>query len=191
MDELQHVDGVWTWKSDQGSQSSALWLPYLQAVEKSKGKGRWRVVYNGGDFEADLARVDTVMLYGASGSLPLEFLDDLNTHRVPLLVHRRNVDSPYLFLPFRSRDARDMLSAQIRVRDNDIKRCHIGRTLIRHRFQAARPAPAIPEGAWRQLTALRSIKGLRLWEAHHAQRGSQEKAPCLDGHPRGRGCVRR
>lgn len=131
MDDLQHPDGVWTWKQDRTARSSALWLPYLQGVEKSKGKGRWRLAYNGGEFDADLAQVDTVMLYGASGSLPVEFLDDLNTHRIPLLVHRRNVDSPYLFMPFRSRDSRDMLSAQIRARDNEIRCCYIARTLVR------------------------------------------------------------
>ena len=170
MDDLQHPDGVWTWKQDRTSRSSALWLPYLQGVEKSKGKGRWRLAYNGGEFDADLAQVDTVMLYGASGSLPVEFLDDLNTHRIPLLVHRRNVDSPYLFMPFRSRDSRDMLSAQIRARDNEIRRCYIARTLVRHRFQNASPQIPIPDASWRSLATLRSIKAIRIWEAHQAQR---------------------
>jgi len=167
---MQHPDGVWTWKQDRTSRSSALWLPYLQSVEKLKDKGRWRLAYNGGGFDADLAEVDTVMLYGASGSLPVEFLDDLNTHRTPLLVHRRNIDSPYLFLPFRSRDSRDMLSAQIRVRDNEIRRCYIARTLVRNRFQNALPQIPIPETAWRSLATLRSIKAIRIWEAHQARR---------------------
>jgi CRISPR/Cas system-associated endonuclease Cas1 len=170
MDDLQHPDGIWTWKVDQRSESSALWLPYLREAKKIKGKNRWLLSYNGGEFEADLSRVDVVMLYGASGALPVEFLDDLNTNRVPLLVHRRNVDSPYLFLPFRARDSKDMLSAQVRARDNNIKRCYVARTLVRHRFQSAVPEVAIAEGSWRQLSALRSVKAIRLWEAQQAQR---------------------
>jgi len=170
MDEFQHPDGVWTWKIDQRSMSSSLWLPYLQSVVKSKRKGCWSISYNGGDFEADLSKLDSIMLYGASGGLPVEFLDELNTHRVPLLIHRRNVDSPYIFFPFRTRDAKDMLTSQIRVRDNATKRCHIARTLVRARFQSCCPDLAITAGAWKELAALRSVKRIRLWEAHQAQK---------------------
>lgn len=87
--EFQHQDFVWTWKSNRAGSRVSLWLPYFDGVERVKGT-RYRFRYNGGEFEADLKQVDFIMLYGASGTLPVQFLDDLNTQRITLFVHRRN-----------------------------------------------------------------------------------------------------
>lgn len=88
--EFQHQDFVWTWKSNRAGSRVSLWLPYFDGVERVKGT-RYRFRYNGGEFEADLKQVDFIMLYGASGTLPVQFLDDLNTQRITLFVHRRNL----------------------------------------------------------------------------------------------------
>ena len=39
------------------------------------------------------------MLYGASGELPLPFLDELSNKKISLLIHRRNLADPYVFTP--------------------------------------------------------------------------------------------
>ena len=67
----------------------------MEGVKKSA----WRFTYNGGEIDADVARLDCVMFYGASGQIPLALIDELATRRVPLLVHRRNVGRPAVFLP--------------------------------------------------------------------------------------------
>ena len=41
IDELQHPDFIWTWKSNKASQLASLWLPYFEGVEKVKGT-RWK-----------------------------------------------------------------------------------------------------------------------------------------------------
>jgi CRISPR/Cas system-associated endonuclease Cas1 len=69
--------------------------------------------------------------------MPLAFLDDLAVHRIPLLVHRRNLPDPYVFVPGGRRDDADILSAQIRARDNQTKCAYVARTLIRERFRGA------------------------------------------------------
>lgn len=73
--------------------------------------------YNGGETSIDLNKVDAILLYGASGAMPVAFLDELATRRVPLLISRRNLPNPYVFIPGWRRDDRDTLSSQIRCRD--------------------------------------------------------------------------
>jgi CRISPR/Cas system-associated endonuclease Cas1 len=170
MGEFQHPDGIWTWKTDAKSKSAMLWLPYLQEIKKGKGKGVWVLAYKGGEFQADLSHIDSLMLYGASGNLPLTFVDDLNTHKVPLVLHRRNMVAPCEFLPANTRDARDLLSFQIRARDNLIKRCHIARVLVRERLKSSAPDMPVPDAHWQALNKCRSIKAVRAWEAEHVKR---------------------
>ena len=72
----QHPDFIWTWKSNKRKGKVSLWLPYLQSIEKlPKGKGdRYRFVFNGGEVTAHLKEIEFLMIYGRSGSLPIEFL---------------------------------------------------------------------------------------------------------------------
>ena len=77
--ELDHPDSIWTWKTAKGRRKATLWLPYFQSVEKAKPKSKffYRFNYNGGSFEADLRLIDCIMIYGATGNLPVSFLDSL------------------------------------------------------------------------------------------------------------------
>ena len=98
IDEFQHPDSIWTWKSNKRDRKASLWLPYVSRVEKLK-KNVWRFTYNGGEVDTDLARLDCVMFYGAAGEIPVALIDELASRRVPLLVHRRNIGRPAIFLP--------------------------------------------------------------------------------------------
>ena len=60
MNELQHPDSVWTWRSSVGKPKAALWIPYLQKIEKVK-KG-WQITYNGGEVLVDLKQIDCIMM---------------------------------------------------------------------------------------------------------------------------------
>jgi hypothetical protein len=92
MDELQHPDSIWTWSSSGRKSKASLWIPYLQSVTKVKGaKGHWKVTFNGGEFQFDLDKVEVILFYGASGDLPLTFLDELAAKRIPALFHRRKL----------------------------------------------------------------------------------------------------
>ncbi len=148
-----------------GKAKAALWIPYLQSVEKTK-KG-WQITFNGGEFLADLKQIDCVMMYGASGDLPLSFLDDLASKRVPLLIHRRNLPDPYVFVPGMRRDDSDVLSAQIITRSNQAKSAYVARTLIRERFRSI--SLPVASSFFDLLAKQRSIEDIRNLEAHQSR----------------------
>ena len=93
INEFQHPDSIWTWKLNKRGGKTTLWLPYVSQVERVK-KSAWRFTYNGGEVDADVARLDCVMFYGATGQIPVALIDELAAFRVPLLVHRLPGDIP-------------------------------------------------------------------------------------------------
>ncbi|MCX8516983.1 MAG: CRISPR-associated endonuclease Cas1 [Rhodoferax sp.] len=168
MNELQHTDSIWTWSSSGRKSKASLWIPYLQSLTKANGsKGHWDVAFNGGDFCIDLNKVEVILFYGASGDLPLTFLDDLAARRIPALFHRRNLPDPYVFVPAARRDDADMLTAQIMVRQNAARSCLIARILVRERFKATKfPIAGM---FYKGLSKLRNVKDIRLAEAHQSK----------------------
>lgn len=165
MEEFQHPDSIWTWSSSVRRGRASVWIPYLQAIEKTKAG--WSVRYNGGEMMLDVKKTDSVLIYGASGSLPVAFLDDLASNHVPLLVHRRNLPDPYIFVPGARRDDADILSMQVRARDNKSKCAYVARTLIRERFAATRYP--IPAGVFKELAQCRSVDDTRQIEAEQSR----------------------
>ena len=116
----QHPDFIWTWKSNTRGSRSSIWFPYVSEINKTK-KG-WVVCYNGGELIIDLGKIDFIMFYGASGTLPLEFLDELSKNKIIFMIHRRNLLKPYMFYPATVGDQVDVLSSQISFRNNGIKK---------------------------------------------------------------------
>ena len=169
IDDFQHPDSIWTWQSNKRGAKSSLWLPYLSGAEKVKGR-TWRFAYNGGEVEADLSKLDCVMFYGASGAIAVALIDELAAQRVPLLVHRRNIGRPAVFLPAPRVDSEDILTKQILARTNRTKRCYIARTLIRERFRAVDDVCPLADTEYRRLARLRQLKRIRAWEAQQARR---------------------
>jgi len=167
--ELQHPDFVWTWKTAARGGRASLWLPYLSSVEKMKGS-RYRFNYNGGRFEADLKSIDFIMLYGASGTLEVEFLDALNQHRICLFIHRRNQPRPLIFAPTPATDDVDVLSRQILHRENLSKSAYIARTLIRERFRSMEGEMVVAGSVFKRLAATRNPDTVRQIEATTTKR---------------------
>ena len=165
MDDFQHPDSVWTWSSSVRRGRASLWIPYLQGIEKTKAG--WLITYSGGEFVADLSKVDSILLYGATGSLPVSFLDDLASKRVPLLIHRRNLADPYVFVPGGRRDDADILTAQIQCRQNKSKSAYVARTLVRERFSNG--LFPVTDGFFERLRHIRSVEQIRLEEAHQSK----------------------
>lgn len=169
--EYQHPDSIWTWKESSRGRRQSLWLPYLVSIERrGERKGCWIFRYNGGHVEADLAKVDFIMLYGACSALPVEFLDDLNTHRIALAVHRRNLPRPYWFLPAAGADADDIVSAQIIARASIKDSAYVSRVLIRERVQCCAGVAPVSATDLKRLAATRSPDAARSIEAALANR---------------------
>ncbi len=169
INELQHPDSIWTWKSNARRQKASLWLPYFSSVTKLKGD-RYCFEYNGGNVTTHLKQIDCIMLYGASGELPVKFLDALNTHKIPLIIHRRNLSDPYFFLPTYHADRQDILTAQITHRQNQIKSVYIARTILRERLGTMNSTSLAGIRNYRPLSSARTIEELRLIEAHETKR---------------------
>ena len=167
INELQHLDFIWTWKSSSRSKKVSLWLPYFRLVKRRpKGESdRYTFYFNGGEVTCHLKEIDFLLFYGATGELPIEFLDKLNNYNIPLMIHRRNKTNPYVFYPTKSRQDLDVLSQQILARKNLIKRCYIARTLILARLKKMIPTIQIPQTRIMQLKRARTLKNIRSIEA--------------------------
>ena len=169
INKLQHPNSIWTWKNSLRNQKASLWLPYFSKVTKLN-KDRYSFIYNGGQVTAHLKKIDFIMLYGASGDLPVTFLDALNNHKIPLIIHRRNLSDPYLFIPTYLADRQDILTTQILHRQNLIKAVYISRTIIRARFNSMTSVIPVSPQTYRKISRARSIKELRLLEAQVTKR---------------------
>jgi len=99
--------------------------------------------------------------------MPLAFLDDLASKRIPLLIHRRNLPDPYVFMPGMRRDDTDILTAQLAARTNDTKSAYVARVLVRERFKAI--AYPVASSFFLALTKQRSIDEIRNLEAHQSR----------------------
>lgn len=167
IDEFQHPDSIWTWKSTKRGGKTTLWLPYVSQVDRLK-KNLWRFTYNGGEVDTDLSQIECVMFYGATGQIPVALIDDLSSRRVPLLVHRRNIGRPAVFLPAPRADSEDILTKQIVARTNESKRAYIARTLVRERFRAV--VLPMPSAVYKRLARARNPGQVRVWEAEQSRR---------------------
>lgn len=170
INELQHPNFIWTWKESARGQRQSLWIPYSQTITKSTGTSKWRIKFNGGECDVHLAKTDLILLYGASGDLPVAFLDDLNTHRICLSIHRRNMPRPFLFIPSSGADEDDLLSVQTAARLNGKKASYVARTLIREKFAATESLVMVSGAEYKRLAAARDIDTIRHIEATQASR---------------------
>ena len=172
INELQHPDFIWTWKSSSRSKKVSLWIPYLQSIERlpKGGSDRYTFTFNGGEVTCHLKELDFLMLYGASGQLPIEFLDRLCVYGIPLIIHRRNMPCPLVFHPAIAKQNPDVLTKQILARENQIKRCYVARTLIEARIKQMKGLITIPAGRIVKLRNARSISEIRAIEAQITKR---------------------
>ena len=159
----QHPDFIWTWKSNTRGSRSSIWFPYVSEINKTK-KG-WIVCYNGGELIIDLGKIDFIMFYGASGTLSLEFLDELSKNKIIFMIHRRNLLKPYMFYPATVGDQVDVLSSQISFRNNGIKKAYIARLLIKERFNKMEEYYSISSTTYYELGKSRTVQKIRSIEA--------------------------
>lgn len=166
----QHPDFLWTWKSNKRGSRVSVWLPYFSQAKKIPRSKKWSIAYNGGSIEFDLKETDLIMFYGATGELPLEFLDDASKNGVMILIHRRNVPRPYVFYPSVIGDEEDILTRQIQFRTNERKRLYIAKTLIKKRLENMGSTIPISAPLLRQLSAAKTIDEVRAIEANTTAR---------------------
>lgn len=163
--KIQDKDFIWTWKSNARGSKVSVWIPYFNELTKAKGKANWLISYNGGELELDLNKVDFILFYGASGVLPLEFLDQLSVLGIIFIIHRRNMVRPYIFFPSNSGDPQDLLTKQILYRKNQIQCTYIARTLINGKFSSIKEKYIVYEEDFNALKKTKNVDKVRNIEA--------------------------
>ena len=166
LEEAQHEDFIWTWKSNARGTKASIWLPYFAGAEKMPRSKQWLISYNGGSLLADLSKIDFIMFYGATGDIPLPFLDALSQNGILLMLHRRNQTHPYVFYPTGFSDQFDLLSRQILIRSHGQKRAYIARTFIKARFDRMTDLIEISSERYAALRKAQSVTGVRQIEAN-------------------------
>ena len=109
--------------------------------------------------------VDFIMLYGAVGSLPVEFLDNVCANHIEIMIHRRNMAHPTVIYSSPLTDDQDVLTQQILYRQNEIKRSYIARILIRERLTQFIYAVTFADVGKDRLKKARNILAIRSIEA--------------------------
>ena len=170
LEDVQHSDFIWTWKSNARGSKASLWLPYFSNVNKIPRSKLWHISYNGGELAIDLNQVDFIMFYGATGNLPLDFLDAVSQHRIVLMVHRRNQIFPLVFYSSNLSDNTDLLTKQILVREHAQKCAYVAKTLIRPRLQRFEKTIPIADTVYKNLSKSTSISQVRQIEANTTAR---------------------
>ncbi len=166
--EFSHPDSIWTWKSNSRSRKASVWIPYFEAVEKVKGT-TYKIRFNGGPVDIDLKTVDCLLIYGAAGSLPVDFLEALNTHGITLLIHRRNIPTPMVLHPLNTTDQADVLSRQIMFRQDTRRRVYVAKTLIAARLHSMAWLAPIASVRFAQIRAATSLEKVRQIEAEQTK----------------------
>ncbi len=115
-------------------------------------------------------QIDHLMLYGATGFLPVAFIDALAAAGVVVTLHRRGMPQPYVMLPSRVIDGDDILSQQLTKRGDTRRATLIARTLVRCRLHGQETLIAVSDSALRALNLARNVGSVRQIEASHAKR---------------------
>lgn len=164
-DDTQHSDFVWTWKSSMRGMRASIWVPYFHSAERMPNSRKWKITYNGGELIVDFKKVDFIMFYGASGAIPLAFLDDLSQHKIITMIHRRNQVHPYVLYPPNLGDDLDVVSRQIAYRNNKQKKVYIARILIHARLTRMRTICPVHQGIGKVLAHAKTVEAVRNVEA--------------------------
>jgi CRISPR-associated endonuclease Cas1 len=156
----------------QYSDKYYLYIPYISAIAPQKKKHCYTITYNGGQLDVNLANVSFIMLYGITSDLSAQFLEDCYTHKVSILIHRRNVATPYIFMPSHGSDIQDILTKQIIFRENQKKATYIAKTLIHARITSMQnlfPYLAFSPISTKKLRSSTSVKEVMAIEAYYTK----------------------
>ncbi len=110
-----------------------LWLPYLSQINFKEKSVEF--IYKGGREEIQWTKIHSIMIYGNSIDLPVEFLEKCAFYKIPVVFHRRNLPRAVFISPTLPPDQEDLLTKQITYRENEKKRNHIAKKLLQAKFK--------------------------------------------------------
>lgn len=155
-------DNPWVYQLNKNDSKILLWIPYLSEVTPSKkNKCHYVFRFKGGEVSHSLNDVICIMIYGLSGALPVTFLADLERNGIILMVHSRNMKNPYTFFPSRYNSKIDVLTRQLKCKENSIKATYIARNLILKRLHSMEVLSHSVHNHIMRLKAAKSINEIR------------------------------
>ncbi len=147
-----------------GARKNFYWFPYTSQIKKVTSKGKYKIEYKGGEEIIELSRTHSLLFYGSSQAIDMDFAEDCVRFGVPVLFHRRNIAKPMIISGGFRNDKDDTITAQLITRQNERKKKHIARKLLEAKFKSQKwLVDNIPE-----LNKEMTIEEMRIVEAHHA-----------------------
>ncbi|TXI04135.1 MAG: hypothetical protein E6Q76_12950 [Rhizobium sp.] len=165
MNELGRQDSVIV--APGRGEARLYYVPYLGGIER-KSATRFLIRYNGGEITVDLRKTEGILFYGATGSLPVEFLDAANQNGVPITFHRTHQAEPYVLTPSPIAGRKDLLTQQILKRQDGRLRMYLARQFCASRVTSFSWLIPIPASARARVNQARSLAALRAVEAEQA-----------------------
>ncbi len=146
------------------SRKDFYWFPYTSQIKKITSKGKYKIEYKGGEEIIELGRTHSLLFYGSSQAIDMDFAEDCVKYGVPLLFHRRNIAKLVIISGGFRNDRDDTITAQLIARNNVRKKKHIARKLLEAKFKSQTWLVDAPP----KLNKDQSVDDMRIVEAHHA-----------------------
>lgn len=146
----------------------SFWIPYLEEIKKVRNF-TYHIGFNGGKVEIDTRKTDSILVYGATGDIPIEFLDDLNTNNISLIIHRRNKSKNYYFYSSKTISVGDTLTGQILARENQKKSSYIARTITLERYNSLHWLQPQIDSFRKGIRSSKTVSEIRCFEAQFSK----------------------
>ncbi|MBP6005327.1 CRISPR-associated endonuclease Cas1 [Candidatus Saccharibacteria bacterium] len=125
-------------KSPNKSRRVPVWIPYPSSISIDR-QAKLITEYNGGDLEASLDEISSIMIYGETKTkIEISTLEKIARKGIPIIIHRRNMHQSIIITGSGRPDPDDTLTKQILFRTNQHKRNHIARSLLNAKFISSR-----------------------------------------------------
>lgn len=140
-----------------------LWLPYLSSI-KLKPKNV-KFIYKGGEVEIDWIDIHSIMIYGDSCDISADFIDKCAFYKIPIIFHRRNLSRASIIIPSPTSDSDDLITKQIKFRENIKKRSYIAKKLILAKFKSMEWLIPSAKDHLFKITNINKIRNIEAWHA--------------------------
>lgn len=111
-----------------------LWLPYLSKIEDKNKEVNF--IFKGGETNIEYKDIHSIMIYGSSCDLSVDFLEKCCFYKIPIVYHRRNLPRATFISSTITTDKNDLITKQIMFRNNDKKRTYLAKRLISAKFKS-------------------------------------------------------
>lgn len=111
-----------------------LWIPYLSSVKVLPKTVCFK--YKGGKEKLQWSKIHSIMLYGETCDLPQEFFEKCAFYKIPVTIHRRNMPRAVIVCPTLPPDQENILTQQVKFRENKKKRAYITKKLLQAKFKS-------------------------------------------------------